>query len=97
MTKSADALAERIFAAAIGSFEIAGVYLGDCLGWYRTLADDGPATPDEPAARTGTDARYARSGSSSRRPAASSRSTPSADSACPKPTPPYWRSRRASR
>jgi ubiquinone/menaquinone biosynthesis C-methylase UbiE len=60
MTNSADALAERIFAAAIGSFEIAGVYLGDRLGWYRTLAGDGPATPDELAARTGTDARYAR-------------------------------------
>ncbi len=55
-----DALIERIFAAAVASFDIAGIYLGERLGWYRSLADDGPATPDELAARTGTDARYAR-------------------------------------
>jgi SAM-dependent methyltransferase len=55
-----DALIERIFASAVASFDIAGIYLGDRLGWYRSLADDGPATPDELAARTGTDARYAR-------------------------------------
>ena len=60
MTSSADALAERIFASAIASFDIAGIYLGDRLGWYRSLADDGPATADELAARTGSDARYAR-------------------------------------
>ena len=55
-----DALIERIFAAAVASFDIAGIYLGERLGWYRSLADDGPATPDELAARTETDARYAR-------------------------------------
>ena len=55
-----DALVERIFSAAVASFDIAGIYLGDRLGWYRSLADDGAATPDELAARTGTDARYAR-------------------------------------
>ena len=54
------ALVERIFAAAVASFDIAGIYLGDRLGWYRSLADDGPATPDELAARTRTDGRYAR-------------------------------------
>jgi SAM-dependent methyltransferase len=60
VTSSTDALAERIFASAIASFDIAGIYLGDRLGWYRSLADDGPATADELAARTGSDARYAR-------------------------------------
>ncbi len=60
MTDSAEALAERIFASAVASFDIAGIYLGDRLGWYRSLADDGPATADELASRTGTDARYAR-------------------------------------
>ena len=60
MTTPADALAERIFSAAVASFDIAGIYLGDRLGWYRSLADAGPATPDELAARTGTDGRYAR-------------------------------------
>ncbi len=53
-------LVERIFGAAVGAFDLAGIYLGDRLGWYRSLAEDGPATPDELAARTGTDARYAR-------------------------------------
>ena len=52
--------AERIFAAALGTFELFSVYLGDRLGWYRSLATDGPATPGELAARTGTQQRYAR-------------------------------------
>ncbi len=60
LTATPDALIERIFSSAVASFDIAGIYLGDRLGWYRSLADDGPATPDELAARTGTDARYAR-------------------------------------
>jgi SAM-dependent methyltransferase len=60
LTDTADTLAERIFSSAIASFDIAGIYLGDRLGWYRSLADDGPATADELASRTATDARYAR-------------------------------------
>lgn len=60
MATSADALAERIFGAAVASFDLAGIYLGDRLGWYRDLEAAGPATPDELAARTNTDARYAR-------------------------------------
>jgi SAM-dependent methyltransferase len=36
------------------------VYLGDRVGWYRALAADGPATPAELAARTGTAERYAK-------------------------------------
>ena len=60
MTTAADALTERLFAAAVGAFDLAGVYLGDRLGLYRSLDADGPATPDELAARTGTDARYVR-------------------------------------
>jgi SAM-dependent methyltransferase len=60
MMPSADALAERLFSAAVASFDLAGVYLGDRLGWYRSLSADGPAAADELAARTGTDARYAR-------------------------------------
>jgi SAM-dependent methyltransferase len=60
MTTAADALAERIFNSAVATFDIAGIYLGERLGWYRSLAEDGPATPDELAARTETDARYAR-------------------------------------
>ena len=60
MTLTADALAERLFSSVVASFDVAAVYLGDRLGWYASLADDGPATPDELAARTGSDARYAR-------------------------------------
>ncbi len=59
-TSAADALSERLFAAALGSFDLAGVYLGDRLGWYASLHADGPATPDELASRTGADARYSR-------------------------------------
>ena len=60
MTDAADALTERLFSAAVASFDLAGVYLGDRLGWYRSLEADGPATADELATRTATDARYAR-------------------------------------
>jgi SAM-dependent methyltransferase len=55
-----DALAERVFGAALGTIDILSIHLGDRLGWYRSLRDDGPATPDELAARTGTHRRYAR-------------------------------------
>jgi SAM-dependent methyltransferase len=36
------------------------VVMGDKLGWYRALADAGPLTPSELAARTGTAERYTR-------------------------------------
>ena len=60
MSTPADALVDRLFTAALGTFDLAGVYLGDRLGWYRSLSEDGPATPEELAERTRTDARYAR-------------------------------------
>jgi SAM-dependent methyltransferase len=60
MSTTADALAERLFSSAVAAFDIAGMYLGERLGYYRSLDADGPATPDELAARTGTDVRYAR-------------------------------------
>ena len=60
MTTSADALTERLFSATVASLELAGVYLGDRLGLYRSLDADGPATPEELAGRSGTDARYVR-------------------------------------
>ena len=47
------------FAGDLGAVVAAGnVVLGDRLGLYRALADSGPATAGELAARTGTDARY---------------------------------------
>ncbi|PUB24925.1 methyltransferase family protein [Promicromonospora sp. AC04] len=57
---SADAVAERLFGAVLGTVDLMSTFLGDRLGWYRSLADDGPATPPELAKRTGTDTRYAR-------------------------------------
>jgi 2-polyprenyl-3-methyl-5-hydroxy-6-metoxy-1,4-benzoquinol methylase len=55
-----DALVERLFANAIGAFDLFSVYLGDVLGLYRTLADSGPLTSAELAATAGLDERYAR-------------------------------------
>jgi len=60
MTASPDALAERIFSAAVATFDLAGIYLGDRLGYFRALDAGGAATADQLAERTGTDARYAR-------------------------------------
>jgi SAM-dependent methyltransferase len=57
---TADALAERLLGSALGLIDLFAVYLGDRLGWYRSLADAGPATPGELASRTGTSERYAR-------------------------------------
>jgi 2-polyprenyl-3-methyl-5-hydroxy-6-metoxy-1,4-benzoquinol methylase len=57
---SADVVAERIFSMALAGAESLSVYVGDRLGWYRSLATDGPATPAELARRTGTHERYAR-------------------------------------
>lgn len=56
----AEAVADRLVAAALGAFDVLAIYLGDRLGWYRTLADAGPLTPRELADRSGTSERYAR-------------------------------------
>ena len=55
-----DALVERIFASSIGFMEILSIYLGDRLGFYRALADNGGATASELADTTATNERYAR-------------------------------------
>jgi 2-polyprenyl-3-methyl-5-hydroxy-6-metoxy-1,4-benzoquinol methylase len=53
------AFAERVFMAALGSFELATVELGLRLGLYEVLAT-GPATAPDLAGRAGVDTRYAR-------------------------------------
>ena len=58
--QSADEFAERVLSAALGGIDLMAMYLGDRLGWYRSLAAEGPSTPEELAQRTGTSARYAR-------------------------------------
>ena len=55
-----DALAERLFGATIAAMDLFSVYLGDRLGYYRDLAESGPATSVALAARTQTAERYAR-------------------------------------
>jgi 2-polyprenyl-3-methyl-5-hydroxy-6-metoxy-1,4-benzoquinol methylase len=53
-------LADRIFTSMVGAFDLLAIHAGDRLGWYAALADHGPCTPEQLAAATGTDARYAR-------------------------------------
>ena len=53
-------LVQRMDAATLGVFDIASTYVGVKLGLYRSLAEDGPATPAELAARTGTNERLVR-------------------------------------
>jgi predicted O-methyltransferase YrrM len=55
-----DALRERLFGNALGALELYTIYLGDRLGLYRALAESGPATSSQLAARTGTSERYVR-------------------------------------
>lgn len=55
-----ESFAVRLGGMALAALELQAVYLGERLGYYRSLATDGPATPGELAERTGTDPRYAR-------------------------------------
>jgi SAM-dependent methyltransferase len=59
-TSATEVLVERLFAATIGSLEVASVHIGGRLGFYRALADGGDADPGELAARTGCAERYVR-------------------------------------
>ena len=59
-TERRDALVERLFMNAIGAFDLFSVYVGDRLGLYRTLADQGPLTSAELAHAAGVHERYAR-------------------------------------
>jgi len=55
-----DAVAERLQSALLGALDLCAVYLGDQLGWYACLAEQGPSTSEMLARRTGTDARMCR-------------------------------------
>jgi 2-polyprenyl-3-methyl-5-hydroxy-6-metoxy-1,4-benzoquinol methylase len=57
---TADELAERLYGAMVGAFDIFAVYIGDRLGFYQSLAADGPATSHQLAQRTVTAERYVR-------------------------------------
>jgi len=55
-----DALVQRLFAAAIGAWDVFAVYLGDQLGLYRILAERGPLSSGELADAAGLSERYVR-------------------------------------
>lgn len=55
-----DALVARLSDATLAFLEVLTLYIGDRLGLYRALAEQGPATSAELAARTGTHERYVR-------------------------------------
>ena len=55
-----DELVERLFAASLGSGELLTVYLGDTLGFYRTLHRVGPMSSVELAKEAGTFERLTR-------------------------------------
>jgi 2-polyprenyl-3-methyl-5-hydroxy-6-metoxy-1,4-benzoquinol methylase len=55
-----EAFVQRMGDATLGAFDVASTYLGLKLGFYRSLADEGPATAAELAGRTGTDERLVR-------------------------------------
>lgn len=57
---ASDGLSRRLRHNMVGALELLTVYLGERLGLYRALAADGPATPAELSARTGTAERYIR-------------------------------------
>ena len=48
----AETLVNRIVESVVGTMDVFGVYLGHKLGYYRALADGGPATSSELTART---------------------------------------------
>ncbi len=55
----AEALAERVLAAKVATMDLVSIYIGDRLGFYRTLAER-DCTPAELADATGTSERYVR-------------------------------------
>jgi SAM-dependent methyltransferase len=55
-----EALSERLFANAVGALELYTIYLGERLGLYRALVENGAANSTQLAARTGTAERYVR-------------------------------------
>lgn len=55
-----ESIQEKLFAAARGTFDLATLYVGDRMGWYRALAEHGALTSTELAVHTDTHERYVR-------------------------------------
>ncbi|MFF5205727.1 class I SAM-dependent methyltransferase [Streptosporangium sp. NPDC000396] len=60
ITQTAEDFADRLLRSTLGAVEVLSIHLGDRLGWYRGLAEHGPATAAELTARAGGHERYAR-------------------------------------
>ena len=58
-TTAAEAMADRLFGAALEGMDAVAIAIGDRLGYYRAL-DAAPRTPDELAAETCHSPRYTR-------------------------------------
>jgi 2-polyprenyl-3-methyl-5-hydroxy-6-metoxy-1,4-benzoquinol methylase len=59
-TDRRNALVARLFEANLATYDLATVYLGDRLGLYTALHENGPMTAAQLAAHTGTHERYIR-------------------------------------
>src|SRR5690606_19213050 len=57
--RTTEQFAERLFGAALGAIDLLAIHLGDRMGWYRALAEHGPADAATLTAHAGGDARYA--------------------------------------
>jgi 2-polyprenyl-3-methyl-5-hydroxy-6-metoxy-1,4-benzoquinol methylase len=55
-----DALVGRLFEATVGALDLLAIHLGDQLGLYRALAEQGPLTAPQLAGAAGITPRYAR-------------------------------------
>ncbi len=58
--RRAEDLAERVFEAALGTFDVFAIYVGDRLSYYKILGERGPMTTHELAEIAGTEERYTR-------------------------------------
>jgi SAM-dependent methyltransferase len=59
-TRSAEQFAEQLMHSVSTMLDVFGIYTGDQLGLYQVLAQDGPLSAAQLAARTGTSERYIR-------------------------------------
>jgi cyclopropane fatty-acyl-phospholipid synthase-like methyltransferase len=59
-THRCERLADRLLNSVAGTFDIFTIYIGDRLGFYDALNENGPMTPSELASHTGTHERYVR-------------------------------------
>ncbi len=60
LAKKRDAFIERLLESTKSTLEMFSIYIGERLGFYRTLSEAGPMTSPELSSRTDTHERYVR-------------------------------------